>query len=160
MTIYLAMILDLEIIGILIKENFIIWTYFMGTRSKVSFGEVFFFFLRLYFWPVLCPLYFMFWMQNFCSISDFPWPIHSFVLVSPFSTRLWLLYWRYIFSFQLLFSQQYPFSLLAVSSFSSLKVISVIVLYASQRNKKGLVSEFLFLFEARRMQSVLKITLA
>lgn len=156
MTIYLAMILDLEIIGTLIKQNFIIWTYFIGTRSNISFGGVF---LRLYFWPILCPLYFMLWMQNFCSISDFPWPIHSSVLVSPFSTRLWLLYSRYIFSFQLLFSQQYPFSLLAVSSFSPLKVISVIVLYASQRNKKGLVSELLFLFEARRMQSVLKITL-
>lgn len=94
-TIYLAMILDLEIIGILIKQNFMIWTYFIVSRSNVSFG-VFFFFWD-YFWPILHSLYSMFWMQNFCSISDFPWPIHSFVLVSPFSSRLWLLYWRYIF---------------------------------------------------------------
>lgn len=42
-TIYLAMILDLEITGILMKQNFMIWTYFIGTRSNVSFAVFFFF---------------------------------------------------------------------------------------------------------------------
>lgn len=55
----------------------------MGTESNLFFESLFL--------ANMVPIILYVWRQNFCSISDFPWPIHSSILFLHFPFRLYFL---------------------------------------------------------------------